>query len=257
MPIKEESSSAAATLDLIRDKSFTAIQARLVSEKPVTVQGHPGREVFGTGKNDGHDVDIDERIILAGHREYQFIVTAPSGKMNQTAADAYLQSIDISPPPPVISPAQPVDFKSEAGRFSIATPVILTETTKIIKGAAGSVAVHFFCGGEDGPVFLAAYIDRPAGATGDPAVFIRRLIDSVVAGDSGQLQSIQNVTLDSFPGSDFSYSGKKGGVAYSAHGRIYLAGNRVYQVQATSTDRPLGPDADAFLKSLKLLPAVN
>jgi hypothetical protein len=91
-----------------------ATEARLVilSKMPITIDGHPGREVSFEAQP-GHTsgrLSGRARIYLVGARLYQVFIAGPTGRLTPETIDAFLNSfslVDPAPQPPTIAPGPP------------------------------------------------------------------------------------------------------------------------------------------------------
>ncbi len=253
-PFNQEKLDPVAMLNIARDSSVANLQGKVTSETNITVDGHPGRDITATGLDSGQDVDVRLRIVLAGHRAYEFVVTALKGKMNQAVMNVFLNSVKIAPPPPAgpggkLAPAN--------GNFTITTPVPLMATSRRMNVATGPYTVSFFNGGETGPTYMVLYYDSPYITQHDPTSTLNLLAQETVAGVGGKLQGQRAIKLGPYPGMELVYGFEKFGRHLTAKSRLYLAGNRVYQTQtATPGDAP-SPDTDAYLDSFAITAATN
>ncbi len=253
-----ETDERESLLDTYRNGEIKTFRGTLVSEKKITLDGHPGRAIVATGLSDqGHDMTINFRILLVGHRYYEFVAFAPAGELNQSAVDAFMQSIKISPPPPAPNPAQPTAFRSPTGRFQVMSPVPLTESVTPVATALGPVDMHLFIGGEAGPVYMIAYIDSTNPANASPEALLDGARDGAIANVKGTLSSERNIVLDSHPGREIVLTFTPRTELITSKLRMFMVGNRLYQIQVLRPGNSPVPDADAFLDSFKILPPAN
>ncbi len=254
--VNEEKYFPEDTLTKKRASVLAKMQATLVSEKTVTLEGHPGREIIASGKSQGQDVSINERIYLVGHRTYQFVISAPLGQINQSAADAFFTSVKILPPPPVPDPTRPVAFTSTSGRFSVTTPVTLVETVQQTQGTP-PVVLHLVMGGEGGPMYTVMFSDIAGLASKDPQPILDRMRDRILAGDKATLISEKNLPDSSCPAREITFSFTEEGHQLTSQYRLYLSPGRLYQTQVMVPGKSPSPDSAAFLDSFKILPPSN
>ncbi len=76
------------SLDNLRDSVLAALQARLLDEKRLTVQGHPARDIRAIA---GDDPSFDNRIVVVGNRVYSLMVS--SRKRDSKNVDKFFKSL--------------------------------------------------------------------------------------------------------------------------------------------------------------------
>jgi hypothetical protein len=156
-----------------------------------------------------------------------------------------------------LTPKVAQEFRSETGGFSIMTPYILKETTQSLDTQAGKIEVHSFIAGQAGDSYLVGYSDYPAVAVqaSDPQKILDGSRDGAVANVKGELVSEIPITLSEYPGRDLTITVKAAnGQELFLRGRIYLVGNRLYQIIAVVTkSEEKSVEMNNFLQSFKLL----
>jgi len=138
--------------------------------------------------------------------------------------------------------AKSVKFTSKEGKFSVTLPEKPSEKTQTIKSDAGELKMHMFIVASAGQVYLLTYNDYPSESVDSDA---QNVLDKVIEGNQkslkGKLAMDEKITLGKkkYPGRDIRIEQAEKKQVYRA--KIFLAGNRLYQVVA------LGPDE--FVKS--------
>jgi hypothetical protein len=79
-------------LDGGRDATVAKFNGKLLSDAPITVNGHPGRETTISAGQMG----VHSRTYLVDNRMYSVMVTGPVGKLNSTIAEEVLNSFKLS-----------------------------------------------------------------------------------------------------------------------------------------------------------------
>lgn len=82
-------------LDNGRDGALRNISGKLTSERPVTLGGHPGRELIGEGNTQGRDVAFTARIYWASPRLIQVIYMREKSKSESPDGKKFLDSLQI------------------------------------------------------------------------------------------------------------------------------------------------------------------
>lgn len=150
----------------------------------------------------------------------------------------------------------PEEFSDQNGKFSVMTPVSLKETVQAVDTAVGSVDIHLFIGEKGNSAYMVGYSDYPAEIIeqSDPAAMLDGARDGAVSNISGTLISETAITLDGNPGRELVITAKVDDSDADVKARIYMVGNRLYQVLVIGVKGEVTPeDADAFLQSFKLL----
>jgi len=81
--------SAEDRLNQARDNGIRGVQGTLVSEKRLTIQGHPARDVQITARG---NAAFDNRIILAGSRLYILMVADVTGRHDAQNIERFFNS---------------------------------------------------------------------------------------------------------------------------------------------------------------------
>ncbi len=153
--------------------------------------------------------------------------------------------------------SKPTEFSSEAGGFSIMTPITLEEQTQPVDTAAGQIEMHLFMGDQGNTGYVIAYADYPPEiiAESDSQTLLEGVRDGAIGNVNGALVSEQAISINGYPGieivANVTNDGGEEGVL-KAH--VYIVNNRLYQVmiitQQGDTDTA---EMDEFLQSFKLL----
>lgn len=79
-----------------RDSAMQSMDATIVSEQAITIDGHPGREVLATASIGGVDATVKARFYLVKNRLYQLWVAGAKDKLAEVDMDAFLQSFKLN-----------------------------------------------------------------------------------------------------------------------------------------------------------------
>ena len=149
------------------------------------------------------------------------------------------------------SPAGGGLYRSEAGNFGVAMPGTPKETQQ----AAGAIPIHAITSEAAGVTYNVTYNDVPADlATPEKADgVLDRTSSGLAASGKNKVLETQGVHLVGHPGREVDFeAGTRRGTS-----RIYLIGNRLYQVMAVGPGATLPASAEAFLDSFRLLRDVS
>ena len=91
-----EQSDPIKILEGSRDGASQSVSGKVTSDKPISLDRHPGREITVEGKDEnGQSVTIKSRIFLVDNRLYQIMVISPQRNFDNNAADTFLQSFKL------------------------------------------------------------------------------------------------------------------------------------------------------------------
>jgi hypothetical protein len=135
-------------------------------------------------------------------------------------------------------------------RARIPGPAVMVNDSSVSR--AGVVRRTRWTSTMDHPTYRVELIQYPPGTVSrfPPAQVLREEAASLARVVGGTLQPPHEVTLSSHPGLEFTIT--RPGV--EVHGRIFLAGNRLYLVYVLFAPAVGAPGLEAFLASLELLP---
>ncbi|MBN2378455.1 hypothetical protein JXM67_01450 [candidate division WOR-3 bacterium] len=92
LPYLEEDADLDKVLDERRDAAVASSNGKLRSEKKISIDGHPGRELrIDTGDN----MAYTGRLYLVGKRLYQVIIVVPQGVDAKEATEKFLDSFRL------------------------------------------------------------------------------------------------------------------------------------------------------------------
>lgn len=142
------------------------------------------------------------------------------------------------------------EFVSEEGGFSVSMPGEPNEETQTVPTEAGDIEVHMFSVESGGTAYLVGYSDYPPDLVEmvDSEVLLDSARDGAV--DDGTLVSEESITLDDYPGRSLTVDTSDEDIMVFA--RIFLVGNRLYQVVVSTGEDALTEDMSGFFDSFKL-----
>jgi hypothetical protein len=143
-----------------------------------------------------------------------------------------------------------VPYTDTKGGYSVSLPGEPHEDSRMVKGPAGQVRVHFVAtkaGDGSGP-YGVSYVDMP------PTVLDPRraaqCMDGMCGSLPGEQLGRQSISVSGYPGREFRVRREQGVTTV----RLFLAGMRLYQLMATSPTEEMGAGARAqFMDSFRLL----
>jgi hypothetical protein len=84
-----------AMLDGARDGALEDVRGTLVSERRISVQGFPGRELWIEATVSGQKGLAQARMILVGNRFYQVLVAGPKERFAESQAERFLNTFQV------------------------------------------------------------------------------------------------------------------------------------------------------------------
>jgi hypothetical protein len=162
---------------------------------------------------------------------------------------------DTPPPPPTETPEPANLFKPEGGGFSIVPPYALQETSQTVDTEAGPLEIRMFAAEQGQQAWLVGYSDYPEELVqaSDPAAMLAGVRDGAVSNVNGQLVSDVEATLAGYPGREFSATVTQNGQEMVMRERVYLVGNRLYQILVVvPKGEENSQEVEAFFESFQL-----
>ena len=152
---------------------------------------------------------------------------------------------------------KPQEFKSEAGRFAVMTPVTFEESTNNLETEAGKIDLHLFANQLDDIAYVVAYSDYPPeNAIPD---YAEKMLDGArngaVGNTRGRLVSETKISLADYPGRELVIETRgEDRPPAVVKGRMFMVKNRLYQITVVAPRGKAGDKIiDDFLQSFKLL----
>ncbi len=94
-PAFVQNADTEAMLDGARDGAVADVSGTLVSERRISVQGFPGRELWIEASVSGQKGLAQARMILVGNRFYQVLVAGPKDGFAESEAERFLNSFQV------------------------------------------------------------------------------------------------------------------------------------------------------------------
>ena len=149
-------------------------------------------------------------------------------------------------------------FESVEGGFTVLMPGEVASQTIKVNTAIGPIDFHMFSVEKKDMEFLVAYNDYPdsiiEGTSPDSLLTSAR--NGAVGALQGQLLIEIIISSDGYPGRQIMIEGPSGETTVQS--RMFLAGNRLYQVLVTSMkEKKFLKDVEIFFDSFKILKSTN
>ncbi len=79
-------------MDIARDGGLSSTNAKLLSEKSLTFQGHPARDIRAIARG---NAAYDNRVVVVGNRLYTLLVIDASGRHDTESIEKFFNSLQF------------------------------------------------------------------------------------------------------------------------------------------------------------------
>lgn len=148
-------------------------------------------------------------------------------------------------------------FTSEKGGFTVSVPRVPTEQTNRVTTAVGAVDMNLYVCEAGDVAYFVGYSDYPQSFVeqADVAGLLAGAMNGAAGGVGGTIRSSRDISLEGHPGKEFKADAKINGRDGTFEGRVFLVGNRLYQIFVVGLKHKASPaKIDQFLRSFTLLP---
>jgi len=151
----------------------------------------------------------------------------------------------------------PKEFKSDAGRFSVISPVAMKEMINPQKINGLQIDQHIFWAAKNNIGYFVCYSDDPRTLLeqNDPDKVLDACRNGVVSNTNGNLIIETKMLIDGHPGRELLIDSKDTkGQDWTTKARVFLVKNRIYSIFINSPKgRISGIEINDFLESFKLI----
>ncbi len=147
-------------------------------------------------------------------------------------------------------------FKSEEGRFSIDFPGEAKHEVQTAQTAVGNININLYLVEKDDSAYICGYNDYPEAVVKNSNTndILVNAANGAIQNINGKNEVIKDITLDKYPGKDIICEAEKEGITFKMHQKIYLVGNRLYQVNVSTNEEEKNKETiNKFLDSFKLI----
>lgn len=192
-------------LDSFRDGVVSGAEGKVVSEKQITLDGNPGRELRVKAEN----MKGVARIYLIGSRIYLLNILNGLGEVSPKVADEYFASFKATAMDNTVSKAsgsvvQTSDWKDVAEPslgFALKMPNVPRREVKDVS----DLKVTIFMARGDGIMSLVAhlFVPGPLPSKSETAQFFKNLSGGMVSAMKGEIVSEKEITFEGHPGREY------------------------------------------------------
>jgi ABC-type glycerol-3-phosphate transport system substrate-binding protein len=147
------------------------------------------------------------------------------------------------------------DFTGPEGDFTVMLPGIPKDETQQVESDIGEITVNLFQLPFGNFAYVVAYSDYPMDVVQSKGaqIILDGARDGAVTNTGGTLLEEQDIEIQGYPGRQLKVKSPDGeGIAQA---RMYLVGNRLYQIFVASPTADSGsPDIPKYLESFRLNP---
>jgi hypothetical protein len=135
-------------------------------------------------------------------------------------------------------------FTSDEGSFSVSFPGSPQQDVQNVNTAVGAIAMYTFMVEKSDSAYMVAYSDYPPSLVNEtpPDVILSGARDGAVANVQGRLLNEVFISLQGHMGREITV--ETAGAEAFARVRIYLVGNRMYQIMALTSTEDASKDED-------------
>lgn len=239
-------------LDLMRNAALERFKGKLLEEKPLTFEGHPGREFRAeVSLGDGPRQVMTCRHYLVEKHFVELTVMTPQGDDRSKDAATFFDSFRLTAAQDKEN-APWSTFTAVEGRFTVRMPGPPSLPAQGSRGPAGQPRRHRFEAQRDGLSYRVVYWDQPAET---PAHDATRLRDDLVRELGGTLASEREIKVEDRPGQEIEIQLPAAAPREPrfVRARLVRAGDRVYEATVEgAAARSQAKEVGAFLTSLHL-----
>ncbi|WP_124065808.1 hypothetical protein [Clostridium sp. E02] len=136
----------------------------------------------------------------------------------------------------------------EDGKFTICFPGKANESMETLELSEGKTEIHSYFLQLEHTAYNFAYNDYPEGSVKDAFTVLENAITSLPEG----VEESKDITLGKYPGKDLKYKVTSGDESITVYQRIYIVGDRMYQIQYMADSDEINPKKDLFFDSFVL-----
>jgi hypothetical protein len=151
--------------------------------------------------------------------------------------------------------SQPQTYDSSSGRFTIDFPGKPKEQSQTVQTPTGNVTAHIIMYESRIAAYVVTYSDFPASQIKSSSAdeLLDGACQGVASNIGGTITSQKSISIDNHPGQEVKVSASSRGKKVEVRNRIYLVGNRLYQVIVTAAPGDTeDATANKFVTSFKL-----
>lgn len=139
-------------------------------------------------------------------------------------------------------------FEDPNGAFTASYPGTPKEIKQSVPSGDTAIDMYSYMLEQEDALYNVMYSDIPEGSAADPAAMLK----AAVANIPYTIEESNDITLGEYMGKELKYSAPLGSDTISFYHRVYIAGDRIYQLQAVSATGERTPEIDTFFNSFAL-----
>lgn len=251
LAVPEDSEGVKLVIENLRDGLAEGIEGKVISEKQITINGYPGREI----KMKSADLRAIGRLYLVGSRVYILNILTASGDVAQKDAGEFFDSLKLTLMPNAVSATSGTVVETAIWRevaepelgFIVMMPVQPTEEFKQIK----DLKIKMLMAKGDGILCVAAHMFVPAPLPSTAALnqFFHGFSQGFANSLKAEIVGEKTISFDGHPGREYLLKND----LLSGICRIYMVNGNVYMLISMPTLTDSGDKAmNKFFESFKL-----
>lgn len=139
-------------------------------------------------------------------------------------------------------------FEDPNGMFTASYPGTPKEMKQSASSEGTAIDLYSYMLEQEDALYNVMYSDIPEGGNADPAAMLQGAVSNIPY----TIEDSKDITLGEYMGKELKYSVPSGSDTITFYHRVYIAGDRIYQLQAVSATGERTPEIDKFFESFAL-----
>ena len=139
-------------------------------------------------------------------------------------------------------------FEDPNGMFTASYPGTPKEMKQSVSSEGTAIDMYSYMLEQEDALYNVMYSDIPEAGNTDPAAMLQGAVSNIPY----TIEDTKDITLGEYMGKELKYSAPLGSDTITFYHRVYIAGDRIYQLQAVSGTGERTPEIDTFFESFAL-----
>lgn len=139
-------------------------------------------------------------------------------------------------------------FEDPNGMFTASYPGTPKEMKQSVSSEGTAIDLYSYMLEQEDALYNVMYSDIPEAGNTDPAAMLQGAVSNIPY----TIEDSKDITLGEYMGKELKYSAPLGSDTITFYHRVYIAGDRIYQLQAVSGTGERTPEIDKFFESFAL-----
>ncbi|MDW2800281.1 hypothetical protein RZO55_22170 [Clostridium boliviensis] len=139
-------------------------------------------------------------------------------------------------------------FEDPNGMFTASYPGTPKEMKQSVSSEGTAIDLYSYMLEQEDALYNVMYSDIPEAGNTDPAAMLQGAVSNIPY----TIEDTKDITLGEYMGKELKYSAPLESDTITFYHRVYIAGDRIYQLQAVSSTGERTPEIDTFFESFAL-----